>query len=370
MQVLDRYILKLWFGPFIGFFLIVNIILLFGRLLKAIEAFGENPIDAVIIAKMLFSILPYFIILTLPFAFFFALLKVLSYLQNNSESDAFLAAGISRFRLMRPMLVMAVAFWIFLTWTAMVWMPAGQRSFNELYYAVQKTTAMPSFTPGQFTQGLDGLTIYHAGKDKEGHMQKFVLEDKRASPATIYIAKDAMLQRGGDFLLLTMNDGTYLEGEGLSLRTTSFDTLSLSFNVEGVGTVKGLAGGSKIPSFLSQDELEQLADKGATRYVAEWHRRWLLPSTIFILFLFVIPLSHQQKRTGKARGWMWGVALMLSIYNIQIVLHKKVALGLSDAWLMWSGQILFMLVGLLLSYLAVKYNHYQWQGIIKKVFRL
>lgn len=364
MQVLDRYILKLWLAPFIGFFLVVNIVLLFGRLLSAIQAFGDNPIDGMILAEMLLAILPYFLTLTLPFAFFFALLKVLAYLQDNSESDALLAAGISPLGVLRPMFVMTLIAWILLTWTTTTWMPAGQRTFNELYYAVQKTKALPSFTPGQFTQGLDGLTIYHAGEDDQGRLHKFMLEDKRESPASIYMAKQARLERGGDFILLTMNDGVHLEGEDTSVRATYFDTFSISIETEGLGVVKNLSGKSNIPSFLTQEQLTELLNKsGSERYLAEWHRRWLLPTTIFILFLFALPLSQNGKRVGKSRAWMWGVVLMLAVYNVQIVLHKKVAMGLYEVWLMWAGQLAFIIVGFLLSYMVVKTGHFQWNKI-------
>jgi len=369
MQVLDRYILKLWFAPFIGFFLVVNIVLLFGRLLSAIQAFGDNPIDGMVLAEMLFAILPYFLILTLPLAFFFALLKVLSYLHENSEFDALVAAGVSPFRLLKPMFAVTLVGWGFLTWTAMEWMPAGQRAFNELYYAVQGTASMPTFTPGQFIQGLEGVTIYHDGKDEKGYMQQFILEDRRVAPADIYLAKYANIQRGESLLVLTMYEGVHLEGQALSIRATSFDEFSLSIDIDGVGSIRPVGGGSNIPSFLSMMELKDKIDLlGDPKFTAEWHRRWLLPSTVLILFLFALPFSSQQKRGKKSGVWMWSTALVLVIYNTQILLHKKAALGQVDVWVMWAGQLLFMFTGLLLSFFVVKYSHYSWRAIFKKIF--
>jgi lipopolysaccharide export system permease protein len=278
MKALDRYILKLWFAPFIGFFLVVNIVLLFGRLLRAIQAFGDNPIDGMILAEMLFAILPYFLTLTVPFAFFFALLKVLAYLQENSETDALLAAGISPLRVLRPMFALAILFWVFLTWTAMEWMPAGQRAFSTLYQAVQKTVAIPNFTPGQFTQGFEGLTIYHAGEDDKGNMQRFMLEDKRVSPAAIYLAKQAHISRGNELMLLDMYNGVHLEGEGTNLRATYFDKFSLAVDVGGLGVIEAMPLQNQGPTFLDASELlKRYQQKPSQALQAEWQWRWLLP---------------------------------------------------------------------------------------------
>ena len=158
-MILDRYVLKLWFPSFLGFFLVITGVLLFGRIVRMIQAFGNNPIDWGIMLDMVLAIMPYFLTLTIPFAFFFALLKTITYLQQNSEVDALLAAGVSPVHMMRSMFMLSIGLWVFLSWTAMEWMHAGQKSFMGLFQAVKQTSAMPELTPQQFSQGFDGLVI-------------------------------------------------------------------------------------------------------------------------------------------------------------------------------------------------------------------
>ncbi len=370
MVILDRYVLKLWLAPFLGFFLVITGLLLFGRTLRVIQAFGDNPIESNLLLAMLLAIMPYFLTLTIPFAFFFALLKVLSYLQQNSEADALLAAGISPFRLLRPMLILAVMLWLFLTWTAMQWMPAGQKAFNLLYQAVKETSAMPNFAPQQFTQGFEGLTIYHVGEDELGNMKHFMLEDKREIPPSIYLAKEAKIQRQDHFLVLNMRDGVHLEGKDAALRSTYFTTFSLAIDVEDIGVVKITSDENIRPSMMDMSALTQMMQSNPSIALqAEWHRRWLLPSTIFILLLFALPLSTSTKRSGKSRGWIWGVALLLMIYNVQIALHKQVVMAKLDWWAMWVGQLGFMIVGFILLLFAVKYNHFDVRSFIYSIFK-
>lgn len=347
-MILDRYILKLWLSSFLGFFLVITGVLLFGRTIRAVQAFGNNPIDWGLLAEMLFAIMPYFLTLTIPFAFFFALIKALSYLQENSETDALLAAGVSPFRLLRPMFILALLIWVFLSWTVMQWMPAGQKIFIELYHAVKQTAAMPSFTPQQFTM-FEGLTIYHAGEDNDGNMTQFMLEDKQGDVDSIYLAKKAKIERKDQFMILSMFDGVHLEGEGNALRSTYFSTYSLSTDIGDTGVIKHLVVGNEKPSLMNIQELNAVLESAPTLIArAEWHRRWILSSSILILVVFAFPLASSAKRSGKNHGWMWGIVLLLLIYNVQLALHKQVVSGKFEWWMMWLGQLFFFFTGLLM----------------------
>jgi len=363
MKTIDRYILKLWLSPFLGFLLVITGILLFGRTVRAIEAFGSNPIDWAILAQMLWSIMPYFLTLTIPFAFFFALLKVVSALQQNSEMDALLAAGFSPLRVIRVMFLVATFFWLFLSWTTMEWMPKGQQTFAVLYQAVKNTTAMPDLAPQQFTESFDGLTIYHSGEDEQGLITNFMLEE---SGSSIYLSQAAKLERQGHFMILTMFDGVHLEGKGLSQRATYFSSYSTSTDVGDMGIVKPVNLNSN-PNLLGFTKLLQaLKDKPSVVLQAEFHRRLVLASTVLILLVFALPLSSNVKRSGKSYGWLWGIALLLAIYNIQIGLYKQTMVGEIEWWGMWLGQAVFFFIGIALLMLSLKYGHIKLNFLASK----
>jgi len=353
MKTIDRYILKLWFSPFLGFFLVITGILLFGRTVRAIAAFGSNPIDWPILMQMLWSIMPYFLTLTLPFAFFFALLKVISALQQNSEMDALLAAGFSPLRVIRVMFIVATFLWVFLSWTTMEWMPKGQQTFAVLYQAVKNTTAIPDLAPQQFTESFDGLTIYHSGEDEQGLITNFMLEESESS---IYLSQAAKIERQSHFMILTMFDGVHLEGKGLSQRATYFSTYSTSTDVGNMGIVKPVSLSSN-PNLLGFTRLlKALQTNPSVVLQAEFHRRLILASTVMILLVFALPLSSNVKRSGKSHGWLWGIALLLAIYNIQIGLYKQTMEGEIQWWGMWLGQLGFLVLGLVLLLLSLKYG--------------
>jgi len=356
--VLDRYFLRLWLSPFLGFFLVITGILLFGRSIRVIQDFGQNPIGWPILGSMLWSVMPYFLTLTIPFAFFFALLRTITYLQQNSESDAILAAGISPLRMLRPAFVVACICALFLLWISMVWMPQGQKNAAALTTAISHSSAMPTLVPQQFSEGFNDLTMYYAGEDKQGRLQQFMLEDKRSLKPSLYLAKTAKLERHANFLMLTMYDGVHLEGEGATLRSTYFSTFSLSHDIGEVGMIGPIAIDALKPNMMSAAELlTRLSQNPSIDVVAEWNRRLSLTLTIFILLLFAFPLASSSKRSGKSYGWMFGIALVLVLFNVQIALHKQVLLEQFYWWALWAGQLGFLMVGGLLFRFYMRYGH-------------
>ncbi|OIP99819.1 MAG: hypothetical protein AUK35_05610 [Zetaproteobacteria bacterium CG2_30_46_52] len=365
-MVFDRYFLKLWLSPFLGFFLVITSVLLFGRMIRAIQEFGQNPIDWPILGSILWSIIPYFLTLTVPFAFFFALMRTMAYLQQNSETDALLAAGISPLRMLRPASAIAFLFAIFLLWTSMVWMPQGQKEVFALTTAIKHSSAMPSLTPQQFSEGFNDLTMYYAGEDKQGRLKQFMLEDKRSLKPSIYLAQTAKIERHANFLMLNMYDGVHLEGEGELLRSTYFSTFSLSHDIGAVGVIGPIVIDNLKPGMMTTSELLTLMAKLSNiDVVAEWHRRLSFPLTIFILLLFAFPLASSSKRSGKSIGWVWGIALVLVLFNIQIILHKQVLLEQFYWWSIWLGQVGFLLFGGLLFRFYMRYGHAELFSLTK-----
>ena len=78
---------------------------------------------------------------------------------------------------------------------------------------------------------------------------------------------------------------------------------------------------------------------------AEWHRRWVLPGTVFVFLLFVLPLSLMPKRAGRMGAYLLGLCLILAVYNLQIILHQQVARGVLPWWTMWLNQFAWMGLG-------------------------
>jgi LPS export ABC transporter permease LptF len=348
-MVLDRYILRLWFAPFFVSLSIAIGVLLLGRALKVIGLIAENGVDWSVMFLMLAAILPYFLVLTVPMAAFFAMQSVMVRLQQGSELDAFRAAGVSYPRLFRSVFGISVVLWLALSFTAMQWMPQGQKAFQGFIYAIQQAKSAPSFDPQRFNRDMEDFTIYVDGTDAEGHLNGFMLEDDRPGGPVVYLAEQAEIKRAGNQLHFDLYKGTRLEGGGDSLRALQFERYHVAIDAGQMGMLKlpNVQGNVMEMGMLKLWQQRKAHD--TPEATGEWHRRLLLPTTVLVLLLFALPLSLEPKRSGKAGAYMLGIAVLLAVYNVQITLHQQVASGHLPWWSMWAGQLLMAAVGFELS---------------------
>lgn len=344
-MVLDRYIFRLWLGPFLASLFVVTGVLLLGRALKVLGMVVDSGVEWTVLVSMLAAIMPYFLVLTVPIAFFFAMQATIIRLHQESELDALRAAGISYFRLLRPLLAVAVVLWVAIGYTAMQWMPEGQKAFQGLLLAMQKMKAAPGFEPQRFNRDLEHFTIYVEGEDDLGRLHGFMLEDDRPGGRAVYVAEMAEIERVGGTLRFILYNGTRLEGNRGNLRALSFEEYQVGIDVGQLGLLHVPKWSTRIFEMGMKELWQQRQKDDSPAAVAEWHRRLLLPTIVFVLFLFALPISLEPKRSGRAGAYLLGVAVMLVVYNVSILLHQQVSHGNLPWWSMWLGQLLLATLG-------------------------
>ena len=345
-MVLDRYILRLWATPFLGFLFVVTGVLLLSRVLKLLGMFADKGIDWGIMATMLMAIMPYFLLLTVPIAFFFALQAMYLRLYQDSEMDALRASGISYLRMLRPITVVALILWLGLTATSLYWMPAGQKSFQGLLLAVQQAKPAPGFDPQRFNHDLEDFTVYVEGQDDDGVLHGFMLEDRRSEVPVVYVSEIAEIRKEGGYLNFILTNGTRLEGSMGNLRSLSFGQYQVSLSLGALGLLKVPVWSARVFEMDGGELWKAAIKQKRLDAIAELNRRLMLPTTVIILLFFSLPVSISPKRSGKAGSYIVGTALMLLIYNVQIVLHQQVTGGNMPTWSVWGGQAAFMILAL------------------------
>jgi len=129
-----------------------------------------------------------------------------------------------------------------------------------------------------------------------------------------------------------------LEGEGGDLRSLAFDRYQVAMNLNDLGLLKVPVWRSRVFEMQGKELWGLVQKTHRADAVAEWHRRLVMPTSILILMLLCLPLSHTSKRSGKAGAYIAGVGLILLLYNLQVVLHQQVLNGSMSWWSMWAGQ--------------------------------
>jgi len=225
-------------------------------------------------------------------------------------------------------------------------LPQGQVAFYNVLAKVSAMSGTVSFSPQRFTRIFDGVTVYVDGEDEQGMLKGVVMEDLRDNVSVLYTARSAHFEMLGGNVELRMNNGVRFEGEGANQRMLSFDKYRVTLSLAKGGWKPRRSGDHVI--MMTMAELWTAVGKGGADAVAEWNRRLLLPMTVLVLFFFTLPLSITQKRSGKVGSMILGIALLSTVYNLQLLLHGQVRQGALPGWSMWAEQGALLLCGIFL----------------------
>jgi len=347
-MILDRYVLRLWLAPFAAGLILATGVLLFGRALKLLALVTDSGAPWGLLAELMVFVMPYFILLTVPIAFFLSMQNLIASLQQGSEIDVMRSSGMSYTRICRPVIVMAGLLYLMLFYLSMYVLPQGQLAFNNVLREIYSLKGSPEFTPQRFSRDLEDITFYVDGKDADGRYHGVLLEDARPGGPVFYVAESAELVSGTSGLRMHMHKGTRLEGEGDNQRMLAFTNYDVDIPIGTLGAVKYSRSEDHVIMMTPTQLWEEIQRNHAPEAVAEWQRRLILPTTILVLCAFALPLSLAPKRSGRTGSFLLGIALLILLYNVQLVLHRQVSLGSVTGWAMWAGQIVFLILGLLL----------------------
>lgn len=151
--------LKSFVGPFIATFFISMFVLIMQFLWRMIDDIVGKGLDAVVIAELLFYVATTLVPMALPLAVLLSSIMTFGSLGENYELIALKAAGISLYRIMKPLIVMIVCLTIFAFFFSNNILPVANLKFYSLLYDIKKQKPEMSFKEGIFTNDLEGYSI-------------------------------------------------------------------------------------------------------------------------------------------------------------------------------------------------------------------
>jgi lipopolysaccharide export system permease protein len=191
-----------------------------------------------VIAELLFYWSASLIPQALPLAVLLASIMTFGNLGETYELVAAKAAGISIWKMFKPMYVAMLGISLFGVFVSNVLIPIANLKSRSLLYDVREKKPALAITEGVFYSGIQGITIRIGKKDKRTQeMYDIIIYDKRANNthSTVISAKKGKmtLSNDGRFLFFTLYDGArYEEMETQRNYYNSFPHSSTYFSQE------------------------------------------------------------------------------------------------------------------------------------------
>lgn len=136
MSTHARYIYGQIFRPLLAAMAIGLAVLLAERLVRLLDITLGKQNSISIVFEMLAYLVPHYLGLAMPAAFFLGVLVAFSRLSRDSEINAFLAGGISLHQLTRPVIILGVGFAILATLIVGFVQPHTRYAFRAVVHAV------------------------------------------------------------------------------------------------------------------------------------------------------------------------------------------------------------------------------------------
>lgn len=212
MKKLDRFILKAFAGPFAAILLIVVFILIMQFLWVYIDELVGKGLSMKVIGEFLFwgacTVLP----TSIPLATLLSSMMVIGQMSENNEMMALKAAGVSTWRVFRP--VMVCAFFISVV-TFFVGNNLVPKAYNEIYTLrddIGKTKEEIKIPVKTFYSGIDGYILrVESRDDKSGMMYDVMVYDHSGKKGnnSLTLADSAEIRISGqkDYLTFAMFNG-------------------------------------------------------------------------------------------------------------------------------------------------------------------
>lgn len=276
MKILDKYILKTFFKPFIATFLIVLFVLVMQVLWQTFENIAGKGISLPFILKFLYYTTLIITPQALPIAVLLSSIMALGNLGENYEFAAAKSAGISLQRLVRPLVFLTIILsginFLFLNNIY----PYAILKQKNLYLNIKKKKPALALVPGSFNSDIPGYQIKFDKKygEEENLLEKVLIYDlsgNNGNQKVITAKKGKILsEEGSRYMTFILYNGFYYEehlksNSSLSKRkkmpasSASFEEYEFNIDISDVSGDKGL-GNENYKDNFNMLNLNQLSD--------------------------------------------------------------------------------------------------------------
>ncbi|UZT98294.1 LptF/LptG family permease [Chryseobacterium fluminis] len=159
LKILDRYIIKTFFGPFFFIFSVLFFIFIVNIIWVQLGQFMGKGLSYWQILKLLFYLGVSVISMVLPLTILLASIMSFGEFGERYELAAMKAAGISLTRVMFPLLGVTMVLSVMLYFFSNNIIPDFQRKAKNMLFNIAQTKPALNFTPGQFIDQIPGYMV-------------------------------------------------------------------------------------------------------------------------------------------------------------------------------------------------------------------
>ena len=355
LSITSRYILREVIPPFCLAQVVFTFLLMLDPITKRAEELIGVGVGVGDVLRILVTLLPYSVGITLPMALLVGVLMGLGRLSGDREMVAMQACGISIFRVLSPLLLLATTVAAVDCYILAKMVPDANQRFREIVFRVSANRAEGEVKPRVFeVDRFPRAVVYVREVAPDGWRDVFLADVKRPEQPDVYVAEwgrfavdserrtvSVALRQGERHRVDPADPGAY--------EVHDFEELTIQLDASSLFPEGGPARGFNELSLSElQDEVVAMQAAGLSPHqpIMAIHEKFSIPVASFVFVLLAVGLGVSNRKDGRLASFALGIAVIL-IYYVMMYLGTALAKGqwLSPHLVRWIPNVVMGLAG-------------------------
>ena len=319
MKVVERYIMRRALAVFLAALTWTLAIVWTTQVLARIDLVTDSGQSALTFFEVAALIIPSIVPIVVPFALVVAVAQTLSAMNSDSELAVLNAAGASRWTIVRPIMLLALAASVLSFAVDNGIDPYARQKNRQLVASSRADLLSLIIQEGTFRKVDDGLFLQIGERLPDNRLGGIFVADSREEGVNlIYYAKTGAIIESGDEKVLMMNDGVIhretLTGDLSVIRFTSY-AFDLSAFMSASSDVLLLPKDRTTQYLLNPSPNDKMFQRAPNRYLAELNQRfseWSY-SLVFALIALAVAGDARSHREARIHPLITAIALALFV---------------------------------------------------------
>jgi len=357
MRIIDRYVLRQLAWPFVLGLTVFTFLLIVPELMRYAEDYISKGVSLWVVGKLVATLLPYSLALTIPMSVLLALLVGFGRLSADREFVALQACGVSLYRLFRPVALVSLTSCLATAYVYMVLIPVGNQTFREITFSILASSAENEVKPRVFFEGFPSFIVYARELPPTGGWNGvFIADNRTGEGSSVYLAEHgrAVVNRDAKTVEMVLEGWTRHEVDATTgeYRVFRGDNLVLNLSPEGMFPTGGIQKGLRemsVPELQSRIGIMRERGESPHNEIFELHKRYAIPAACLVFGLIGLALGATNRRDGKLASFVLGIIVIFAYYLLLWFGQSLVRGQLIPSWLAaWLANLVLGTLGLLL----------------------
>jgi LPS export ABC transporter permease LptG/LPS export ABC transporter permease LptF len=357
-QLLDRYLVREILLPFFLGLVVLTFVLEIPPILREAESLIAKGVASGIVARVLFLLLPQALSLTIPMALLLGILIGLGRLSADREFVALQACGVSLFRLLRPIALLAALATAATAYETIVALPNNNQTFRTITFGVVADKLEKNVKPHVFFDDFPNRVIYVRDLPPTGGWRDVFLADATSGDKTMaYFAEEGriIVDRARKTVTLQLLNGrqhvTRLSQPD-EYEVTEFEKIELKLDPAAVFPPPPSKGAPEMTIAELKARAAEVRAQGHRPYVEQFmiQLKFSLAFACPVLALIGLALGVSNRKDGKLASFVLGFAVIF-VYYVLLYFSRALSFGgwISPSAAPWIPNIVLGAAGIALA---------------------